>query len=182
MPRAPILGNREHYRPAQGSVRPDCGLVEWKREVGRRSRRRGGGDGRSSRKERKGRGTEGGGEKRHWGERRGKQGGGEKRGGQSLGLHGLLSQHRAADRAAADIYSCHARLPLAGPRRAFARGLAAFPWLESLSITGLDQPQHLSSLCKESGPRNSHRTSIKHRVAGESERLQHSTGALKTPL
>lgn len=36
----------------------------------------------------------------------------------NLGLHGLLSQHCRADRTAeahADIYSCHGRLPLAGP-------------------------------------------------------------------
>lgn len=33
MPCAPILGNREHYRPTQGSVRLDCGL-------GRQTRRR----------------------------------------------------------------------------------------------------------------------------------------------
>lgn len=35
MPRAPILGNGEHYRPTQGFVRLDCGL-----RVGGAGRRR----------------------------------------------------------------------------------------------------------------------------------------------
>lgn len=64
----------------------------------------------------------------------------------SLGLHGLLSQHCGADRTAAahtDIYSCHARLPLAGPRRPLTPGLTASPSLKPLNITSLNHPTTL---------------------------------------
>lgn len=101
------------------------------------------------------------------------------------GLHGLLSQHCGADRTAAartDIYSCHARLPPAGPRRPIAPGLAAFLSPEPLNITGRNHPQHLSSLCTKPGPCNNHTTSIKHWMAGESGQLQHSVSDVKTPL
>lgn len=104
---------------------------------------------------------------------------------QSLGLHGLLSQHCGADRTAAahaDIYSCHARLPFAGPRRPLAPGLKASPSLEPLNITSLNHPQHLSSLCTKPGPCNNHITSIKRWIAGESEQLQHSMSDVKSPV
>lgn len=52
-----------------------------------------------------------------------------------------LWQRRAA--AHADIYSNHARLPFAGPRRPLAPGFKASPSSEPLNITSLNHPQQL---------------------------------------
>lgn len=100
-------------------------------------------------------------------------------------LHGLLSQHCGADRTAAahaDIHSCHARLPFAGPKGPLASGLKASLRLEALNISSPNHPQHVSSLCAKPGPCNNHITSIKQWIAGESVQLQRGSSDVRSPV
>lgn len=74
--------------------------------------------------------------------------------------------HRAAS-VLTDIYSYHARLPLAGPRRLLAPGLQASPLLESMNITGPNSYNFCPLLNTTFVPCNDHITSIELQIAGD---------------
>lgn len=177
MPCAPILGNREHYHPTQGSVCLDYGLRGDSKENKRWKKRE---TMRNTVKELK-----------DW-ER---QDTGCVKKEESKRKRRIKDERivdpwfiRAAEpavwhrRAAAhaDIYSIHARLPFAGPRRPLASGFRVSPSSEPLNITILNHPQQLVCMCTKPSTCNNNINTIKHWIGGESERLQHSMSDVKS--